>query len=484
MSSIGRVIARVCGSGREVTARDLPGAVGEAIAREELAGLATMYRVRFVALGCLCVWLLATIPLERSSQYVAALGAFAILGIPPYVLARRGVRQTFVTGVFLTLDAMLLTYFMIIPPPFAVEGWTTQLNLRMPGFLYVGVFLVGVSLCYSPALVLWAGLAMIASWTTGFLWVAALPGSLVTSASQMLDGAYPAQEIIANVLAPNSVNLTQLTNQVVFLALVTGILTFAVWRSRRLVRRQVAAEAERGALSRYFSPNILGDIASAGRDFGQPARQSAAILFVDLVGFTAISERLSPEALVALLRDFHRRFGRTVFAHEGTIDKYVGDCIMAHFGTPHPREDDPLRALRCAAAMLAELERWNAERAAAGLRPLAIGIGLHYGEVLVGNIGDERRLEYTALGDTVNVAERLERLTRDLDVPLVVGDPLIVALRRLGREPGEILPDLCRGEAQLVRGRFAPVEVWVARASPAADSARDRADPTGGPPLR
>lgn len=458
---------------------DLSSEVGNAIAREERAGLVTMYRVRFVALACLCVWLVTTIPLERSSQYVAVLGAFALLGIPPYVLARRGLRQTWVTAAFLALDAVIMTYLLITPPPFAIEGWTYQLNLRLPGFLYLGAFLVGVSLCYSPALMIWTGCAVIAAWTTGFLWVASLPGSTVHSASQVLDSGTDPQRMLNSVLAPEGVSLTQLTNQVVFLALVTGILTFGVWRSRALVRRQVAAEVERGALSRYFSPNILSDIASAGGEFGQPARQSAAILFVDMVGFTSVSERLPPDALVKLLREFHSRLARTVFAHDGTIDKYVGDCIMAHFGTPHAREDDPLRALRCARAMLEEVERWNAERIASGLEPIGIGIGLHYGEVLVGNIGDERRLEYTALGDTVNVAQRLERLTRQLGVSLVAGDQLITALRRLGREPEEVLPGLSRGASQLVRGRFAPIDIWVASAAGPTPAGCDGSAPPG-----
>ena len=157
--------------------------------------------------------------------------------------------------------------------------------------------------------------------------------------------------------------------------------------------------------------------------------RGAAVLFADMVGFTAISERLAPDALVGLLREFHGRLARLAFAfaHDGTVDKYIGDAIMVHFGTPRPQKDDPARALACAAAMIAEVGRWNAERARAGEAPIGIGIGVHYGEVLVGNIGDARRLEYTVLGDTVNVASRLERLTRETGAPLVVSDALVGA---------------------------------------------------------
>lgn len=451
-----------------------PRALREAMAREELSGLATMFRARFIALGSLCVWLAATIPLERSSQYIAALGAFALLGAPPYILALRDVRQTWITAVFLLIDAALLTYLLIVPAPFNFDEWTAQLNLRLPNFLYLGVFLVGVSLCYSPALVLWTGCAVTLAWAAGYLWVAASPESVVHTSQGLLSADLTPQQIISGFLDPRSVSLTRLTNQVAFLVLVTGILTLGVWRSRALVRRQVAAEAERGALSRYFSPNIVADLASADDAFGPPSRQPAAILFADMAGFTSLSERLPPDALFALLREFHARLARIVFAHDGTIDKYVGDAVMAHFGTPQPREDDPVRALRCAGAMIAGIESWNAELIEAGLEPVRLGIGLHFGEVLVGNIGDERRLEYTALGDTVNVAQRLERLTRRLGVTLVVGRSLIDEVRRLGSDPGRVLPGITPGEPQLIRGRSEPVEVWTAAGASVRDAARSR----------
>lgn len=130
------------------------------------------------------------------------------------------------------------------------------------------------------------------------------------------------------------VSLTTLQYQIFFLVLVTVILTLTVWRSRRLVQRQVAAEFERSALSRYFSPNIVRELSSGRGALDQPARQQVAVLFADMVGFTAMSERLSPEALLDLLRDFHSRLARIAFAHDGTVDKYIGDEIMVHFGTP------------------------------------------------------------------------------------------------------------------------------------------------------
>jgi adenylate cyclase len=268
------------------------------------------------------------------------------------------------------------------------------------------------------------------------------------------------------------VSLTTLQYQIVFLALVTIILTLTVWRSRRLVRRQVAAEFDRAALSRYFSPNILCELTTSGRALDQPTVQSVAVLFADMVGFTAISERLAPNAHVGLHREFHGRLARTALAHEGTVDKYIGDAIMIHFGTPRPRKDDPARALACTADMIAEIARWNAERAQIGEALIGIGIGVHYGEVLVGNIGDARRLEYSVLDDTVNVASRLERLTREVGVPLLVSDNLVRAVRGCAADPSALAEGLCRDEARTVRGRREPVAIWYLQAmtEPAVDA--------------
>jgi adenylate cyclase len=435
--------------------------VGEGIAREELAGLAYMFWARLIAIAILAGWAL-TLPFERSGIYLLTLAAFALLGAPPYLLARRGIGGLPVIAAFLLLDAGLLSYILIVPTPYAFDGWPPQLSLRLWNFLWLGVFLVGMALSYSPALVIWTGIATATAWSAGYLWVANLPDSVARTSSEALSLGLGSEAMISAFLDPRAVSLTTLQYQIVFLVLVTVILTLTVWRSRRLVRRQVAAEAQRSALSRYFSPNIVDELSASGGALDRPAMQPVAVLFADMVGFTAISERFSPEALVELLREFHGRLARVVFAHDGTLYKYIGDAVMVHFGTPRPQQDDPVRALACAAEMIADIGRWNAERERAGDEPIGIGIGVHYGEVLVGNIGDARRLEYTVLGDTVNVASRLERLTRETGTSLVVSDDLVRAVHGCGVEPSELIGDLRRDQTRTVRGRREPVAIWCA----------------------
>ncbi len=118
----------------------------------------------------------------------------------------------------------------------------------------------------------------------------------------------------------------------------------------------MVAETQRSNLSRYFPPNLVDELAGAASWIDRAASQNADILFADMVGFTAPSEKMTPEAFVGMLRDFHGRLAGTIFEHGGTLDKYMGDAVMAHFGTPRPGDDDASRALACGLAMVREIE--------------------------------------------------------------------------------------------------------------------------------
>jgi adenylate cyclase len=439
-----------------------------AFAREEDAGLAFALYGRLGILGLLALWIVATVPWQRAMLYLGVIAGFAALGIVPYVLRRLGIRSMLWTGAFLTLDVVLLAFVLIVPVAFFAEAWTPQMTLRLSNFLYLAIFLVGMALSYSPALVLWTGAAAMAAWSAGVIWVVSQPGTLAYSSVDILDrNVFTPAEEKAIFLHPNFVSLTGWYTQLIFLFIVSLIIAGAVWRSRRLVARQVEAETARANLSRYFSPNIVDRLAESGGELDQVTAQKVGVVFVDIVGFTALSEELPPDRVVALLRSFYRRMGRVVFARGGTVDKYIGDGVMATFGTPRTGPEDATRALDCACAMIAEIERWNGKRRARGVPEIRVGIGVHYGEVVVGNVGDARRLEFAVIGDVVNVASRLERLTRERGVPLIASADVIDAVRR---ETGGV-PDLLGrflAEPELtVRGRRQPVSIWV-MAAPAA----------------
>jgi adenylate cyclase len=167
--------------------------------------------------------------------------------------------------------------------------------------------------------------------------------------------------------------------------------------------------------------------------------------------------------VIDLLRAFHRRMADAVFEHDGTLEKYIGDALMATFGTPRTSETDARDAIACSRAMLASIDSWNRERAGQGLPPIRIGIGIHYGEVVLGDIGDARCMEFAVLGDTVNVAKHLETLCRPLDAPLVVSSDLIARAR--GTVPGEILERFAPAEPQRLKGRKGPLPIMTYNAA-------------------
>ncbi len=234
-------------------------------------------------------------------------------------------------------------------------------------------------------------------------------------------------------------------------------------RVREIDRRRAAAERARANLARYFSPNLVDMLAERDEPLGALRRQTVAVLFVDIVGFTRMAERMPPEAVAAMLRQFHERMTAQIFACGGTVDKYIGDEVLAVFGLPQTSAVDAVNALKCADMMMKAVSDWNAERAERGEPGLAIGVGLHYGPTVIGDVGGGQSLSFTVIGDTVNTASRLQRLTRSLATPLVAGAALIAAASETLPSPeiAGILGALVdRGEYEL-RGRSAPVRIWT-----------------------
>ncbi|HXJ83268.1 MAG TPA: adenylate/guanylate cyclase domain-containing protein [Candidatus Methylomirabilis sp.] len=249
--------------------------------------------------------------------------------------------------------------------------------------------------------------------------------------------------------------------QTVLLLRLTLVLAAAVARSRRLLRRQVADHLARANLARYFSPNVVDVLASAGPTGTAARHQRVAVLFADIRGFTRISESIGAVGTMAFLQGFHERVTRVIFEHGGTLEKYIGDAVMATFGTPSSGSDDASRTLYCAMTLAAETSRWSAQRVAPGELPVEVGIGAHYGEAVVGSIGDGQRLDYLVIGDTVNVTSRLERLTRELDVQIVVTDEVVTRVRAEGAAGDGLLHRFTRRGEVGVAGRDQAVTVWT-----------------------
>jgi class 3 adenylate cyclase/HAMP domain-containing protein len=182
-----------------------------------------------------------------------------------------------------------------------------------------------------------------------------------------------------------------------------------------------------------------------------------AVLFADIRGFTSIAERLKPEQMVVSLNDYFSRMVDIIMRHGGIVDKYIGDCIMAFFGAPVQHRDDALQATLSALEMQEALAAFNREQAETGAQEFRVGIGINYGLVTVGNIGSEKKMDYTVIGDMVNVASRLESLTKMYQQELVFSESVYQEVR-------DQLP--CRQLDQVqVKGKSQGERIYTARRS-------------------
>ena len=233
------------------------------------------------------------------------------------------------------------------------------------------------------------------------------------------------------------------------------IIAYITTVARRTITQAIRLEVANAHLGRYFSPGVADRIRRAdGSLLSVGGRtQEVAVMFCDIRDFTTITENLAPTEVLAFLSDYHAHMVEVIFGHRGTVDKFIGDAIMVTFGTPDPETDDAERAVRTGLDMNRALAELNAERARRGLVEIRHGIGIHYGPVIAGNIGTEERLEYTVMGDAVNVASRIQ------DACKTLGESLLVS-----KAVAQRLPDDLRTaplSEQRVKGRRAPVHIYT-----------------------
>ena len=205
---------------------------------------------------------------------------------------------------------------------------------------------------------------------------------------------------------------------------------------------------------RYFSPDLAKQIAEHGEEVKLTgAKRPVVIFFSDIRGFTSMSENMTPDAVAQLLGEYFNEMVEIVFRHGGTLDKFIGDAIMALWGAPLASEDDADKALRAAMDMQRALVPLNEHWKATGKPEIAIGIGINFGEVFAGNIGSEQRMEYTVLGDAVNTASRL--CSNAGRGEIMISEPLFKRLKTP--------PDVEAREPIKVKGKAQPVPIYLAK---------------------
>jgi adenylate cyclase len=189
-------------------------------------------------------------------------------------------------------------------------------------------------------------------------------------------------------------------------------------------------EMVKSAFARYVSRQVMDSVLSSGRSpVLHGDRCKVTVLFCDVRGFTSLSENMPPEEVVLLLNEYFEHMVDAIMRHGGTLDKFLGDGLMALFGAPL---DDPYQeehAIRAALEMQACLAKLSEKRQREGRLPISVGIGINSGPAIVGNIGASERMDYTAIGDTVNLASRLETATRALDASILISEYTYTAVR-------------------------------------------------------
>jgi adenylate cyclase len=268
-------------------------------------------------------------------------------------------------------------------------------SMRMHGLIQDRPGMLIFSLTLIAAMIFWLGKT---SWIKIALLVIFMASMMSLSLLQLRQGYYlPVTGILMSGL---------------FAVIARAIYeAFVQIREKRMLKR---------AFGSYVSPQILQEIIAGHIKPGLGGeRKRLCVLFADIRDFTTRSEQLSPEEVVTLLNGYFTEMTAAIHTHDGTVDKFIGDGLMAFFGAPKMLECAERNALSCAREMLFRLQAYNLKLQSQNQQPIRIGIGLHVGEVIVGHVGSELRNEYTAIGDVVNTASRLEGITKILGYPVI-----------------------------------------------------------------
>tara|TARA_B100000768_G_C11259309_1_gene368024 strand:- start:152 stop:1453 length:1302 start_codon:yes stop_codon:yes gene_type:complete len=185
-------------------------------------------------------------------------------------------------------------------------------------------------------------------------------------------------------------------------------------------------ERKNALLGRYFAPDVRDEIEQTEIDLAgqEPKDLNVAIMFTDIVSFTKLSEKMDPKDVMRLLSDYQSIMVEAIFENNGTVDKFIGDAVMANFGTPKSYGNDAQNAFNCAVNMNEKLAIWNDGRKVAGLPEIQHRIGIHFGPCVVGNIGGEQRVEFAIIGDAVNVASRICDACKQFDTNFLISSIL------------------------------------------------------------
>jgi len=443
--------------GRTDVQQDIQKFAEAALADSKREGLWLAVRARWVALAVIALTLPIMNPHWEVIYYIVSLGLFAVIGWAQLKVGKAGVSRPELFLMF--CDLALLTFIAVVPNPWSPGGWPIGMQFRFNTFIYFFVLLATAPLAYSWRTVIAMGTWTAALWAVGVGWVWLQPETHAALAERVRAAVGSDVRMFA-LIDPTAVHIAARFQEIVVFLIVAVTLAVAVRRSNALLVSHAGIERERTNLARYFSPNVVEQLSKNDEPLKQVRTENVAVLFADIVGFTAYADGRNPAEVIGTLRRFHERMEREVFRHEGTLDKYLGDGLMATFGTPFPGASDAGNALRCAQTMLGTIDDLNRERRHRGEPPIRISIGLHYGQVVLGDIG-LNRLEFAVIGTTVNAASRLESLTREFGCAIIASDDLVQRASAETSSSDADFTHLVAQPPQAIRGLEQPLGIWT-----------------------
>jgi adenylate cyclase len=438
------------------------GATGKTLAEskyslrsEGLAAQKSAFRGRLIAMSAISPLLLIVIPWPASLFTVSLIAILSALGWCAWRIQMSSWDRPWFQYAFVTADFVVVTIATLYPNPLLTLDLPPQFSLRFGSFIYFFILMAGLAYVYQPKLVLWGGISAAICWSAGVLFLIEMPETVWRQSNDP-----SVEEIAQNIGNLYFIDVSTRVQEVVVILVVSGLLALAVRRSRSVAVRQASLASERSNLARYFPKKTAEMLAERSNPFSTPNEHNCAVLFADLVGFTTWSENHSPVQTIELLRDVHGILADIIFSHEGTLDKFMGDGLMATFGTPEPTSKDASNAIAAMRDMANAFEAWKSAPSNTLANDLKLAIGVHYGPVVIGNIGSEQRLEFAVLGDTVNVASRLEAATREIGCRCLVSRDLVEAAKGEDEvNAEELVAELQPHDPIQLRGRAEKIEV-------------------------
>ena len=338
------------------------------------------------------------------------------------------------------------------------------LYLKAPTLMYVFILIALRTLRFEPAMVILTGVAASIGWVVVVVYAVAHEQAcdamqLFETMAARVDGCN-ITHMFPDYTSSDQILLGAEFDKIVSMMMVTIILAIALVRARKLLIRATAEHQAAADLSRFFAPEIAGRIRDTDSEIkpGDAELREAAIIMTDLRGFTPLTEKLLPKEVMALLSAYQSLVVAAISAEGGSVDKFMGDGILASFGAASTSNRPAAEALNAADRIMRECRRWRQERRLNGLEAPAVGLAITTGRVMFGAIGDESRLEYTVIGDPVNTVAKLEKHTKEERVAaLCLAETYEQALEQGYRPSKE--PE--RRDGRLVEGVKTPLDLVV-----------------------